>query len=300
MSGAFTVVDLSRLPAPDVVEQIDYDAILAEMLADLVARDPAFSALVESDPAMKVLQVAAYRETLLRQRVNDAARAVMLAFAQGSDLDHIAANYNVGRLTITPANPQAVPPEPAVMESDQAFRARIPLSLEGYTTAGSEGSYVYHALSASGSIKDVAAESPEPGYVTVYVLSRDGDGTADQPLLDRVAETLNGEQVRPLTDNVTVLSAGIIEYEISAELVLYPGPDPTVVEQAAAEALAAYISDMHRIGYDVNISGIMQALHRPGVQRVNLAAPMANVVVSTGQAAYCTSVTLTVDEDTDV
>ena len=45
----------------------------------------------------------AYRELLIRQRVNDAARGVMLATASGTDLDNLAANFNVERLLITPA-----------------------------------------------------------------------------------------------------------------------------------------------------------------------------------------------------
>jgi phage-related baseplate assembly protein len=79
MSG-LTAVDLSQLPAPAVVEAISFEQIFAEMLADLRVRDDTFTALTESDPSYKVLQVAAYREMLLRQRVNDGAKAVMLPY----------------------------------------------------------------------------------------------------------------------------------------------------------------------------------------------------------------------------
>lgn len=294
MAGAFTTVDLSQLAAPDVIEALDYETIFAAMLADLQARDSTFSALVESDPAYKILEVAAYRELLLRQRVNEAAKGVMLAFARGTDLDHIGANYNVERLMIDPGNPDAVPPVPPTYEPDTAFRARIPLSLEGYTTAGSEGSYVYHGLSASGEAKDVAAVSPAPGQVTVYVLSHVGDGTASAELLDRVAAALNAEKVRPMTDQVAVLSASIVPYAIEAELILYPGPSAEVVLAAAHEAAQQYATEVHRVGYDVAWSGIMKALHQAGVQRVNLTEPEWNIEVAAGQAAYCTSITLTV------
>src|SRR5690606_1403888 len=82
-TSAISTLDLSLLPAPDVVEALDFETIFAAMLADLQARDPTFDALVESDPAYKVLQVSSFRELLLRQRVNDAARERMLAFASG-------------------------------------------------------------------------------------------------------------------------------------------------------------------------------------------------------------------------
>lgn len=300
MPGSFTVVDLSQLPAPAVVEQIDYETILADMLAYFRGLDPAYTALVESDPAYKILEVCAYREMLLRQRNNESCLAVMVTFARGSDLDQLAANFKVQRLLISPADDDAIPPIPAVYESDEDFRARIPMSLEGYTTAGSEGSYVFHGLSADGRVKDVSAVSPVPGYVTVYVLSREGDGTASDDLINTVTAALNAENTRPMTDHVTVLSSSIVTYSVAAELVLYPGPAISVVLEAARTALQKYVTSMHRNGYDVALSGIYQALHLPGmVQRVNLISPTANIVVAEGQAAYCDGMLITAVEQTD-
>lgn len=300
MAGAFTAVDLSRLPFPAAVETLDYEVILAAMLADLRARDPLFNAIVESDPAYKILEVAAYRELVVRQRVNDAVKGVMLAYAADSDLDQIAANYGVSRLTIQAANESTIPPTPAIYESDDDLRQRTLLSLEGYTTAGSEGSYVFHGLSADADVKDIQAVSPSPGLVTVYVLSRTGDGTADAGLTDAVAAALNGERVRPMTDQVTVLSANIVNYTIEAELLTYPGPDALVVRDAAIAAATAYAEAQRRIGYDITLSGVYAALHQPGVQRVNLTAPTTNITIAEGEASYCTAITLTAAGATDV
>ncbi|MDT9046509.1 MULTISPECIES: baseplate assembly protein [Enterobacteriaceae] len=298
MAGAFTVVNLSQLPAPNAVEALDFETIMAAMLADLQARMQAagqpFTALLESDPAYKVLEVVAYRELLVRQRANEAVRAVMLAFAQKADLDHIGANYNVPRLLIKAADDTTIPPTLAVWESDDDYRARIPVSLESYTTAGSEGSYVYHGLSAAGTIKDISAVSPTPGQVVVYVLSRNGDGTASAEEIAAVAAALNAEKVRPMTDQVSVQSASIVLYTIDAELTLYPGPDADVVKAAAIQSAQAYADSVHRNGYDVSLSGVYQALHRPGVDRVKLNSPTANIPVAAGQAPYCTSITVTV------
>jgi phage-related baseplate assembly protein len=300
MAGAYTTVNLSALQAPDVVETLDYEAILAAMLADLQARDPVFTALVESDPAYKILEVAAYREVILRQRVNDATKAVMLAFAQGSDLDQIGANFGLARLQIDPGDPVAVPPVAFTMEPDADFRARIQLSFEGYTTAGSEGSYVFHGLSADGDVKDIQAVSPEPGDVTVYVLSRTGTGTASPELIAKVNTTLSADRIRPMTDRVTVLSASIVGYTINAELVMYPGPDPEVVRQASLAAVTEYAESQRRIGYDVTLSGLYAALHQPGVQRVNLIAPTTTLVIDDGEASNCTAITVTAATATDV
>jgi len=66
--SSFTAVNLSRLPVPDVIEQIDYESLLSALRADLQARLPTFDAWLESDPIVKLLEVAAYREMLLRQQ----------------------------------------------------------------------------------------------------------------------------------------------------------------------------------------------------------------------------------------
>lgn len=291
---SFTAVDLSQLPAPDVVEVLDFEQVLDAMIRDLRERDPSFSALVESDPAYKILEVAAYRELLIRQRVNDAALAVMLAYAEGSNLDQIAANYNMERLVLDPGAPDAVPPVPPTMESDADLRRRVQLSPEGYTVAGSKGAYVFHALSADAQVKDAEAESPSPGYVTVYVLSRSGNGTASVDLVDLVAAALNDEEIRPMTDNVTVQSASVQDYAVDAALTVFPGPDSEIVRTSAQLAAEAYVERQHRLGYDVTLSGLYAALHQPGVQNVAITSPAADIVCSAGEAAYCTGVTVTV------
>ena len=304
MAGAFTVVNLSQLPAPNVVETLSFETILAEILADFYERMTAtgqpFTALLESDPAYKLAECAAYRELLVRQRVNESAKAVMLAYATGADLDQLGANVNVGRLVIRPADETTVPPTPAVMESDEDFRARIQLSPEAYTTAGSEGSYIFHALGADPDVKDVQAVSPTPGVVTVYVLSRSGDGTAPQTLLDKVSATLGAETVRPMTDQVGVRAANIIDYEITAELVIYPGPDSSVVRQAAIDAVVKYAESVRRIGYDVTLSGIYAALHQPGVQSVSLITPAESLIIGDGEASKLIYVNVTVAGENNV
>lgn len=291
MAG-FTAVDLSQLAPPDVVEALSFEDILADMVADLQARDPQFTALVESDPALKILQVAAYRELLLRQRVNEGARAVMLAYAAGPDLDHIGANFGVERHVIDPGDPDALPPVPPTLEDDADFRRRIQLSPEGYTTGGSSGSYVFHALGASAQVRDAQAVSPAPGQVTVYLLSREGAASVD--LVDAVSAAVNAETVRPLTDQVTVQSVAIIDYHVEAVLTLFPGPDSGLIMQSALEAVEAYVLAQHRIGYDVTRSGLFAALHQKGVQNVNLISPEADLVIGDGEAAYCTSIDVTI------
>ncbi|AHF89523.1 baseplate assembly protein [Opitutaceae bacterium TAV5] len=289
MSG---IIDISGLPAPAVVETLSFDAILAEMIADLRARDPAFTALVESDPAYKIVEVCAYRELLIRARVNDAAKAVMLAYATGADLDNLAANYGVIRKVVTPADPEALPPAEAVMETDADLRRRALLSLDGLSTAGPTGAYKFHALSVAG-VRDASVSSSAPGVVDVYILSTAGDGEPSTELLDAVQAALTAEDVRPLTDNVVVNPPEIIEYTVAATLTTFAGPDVAVVLAAAQAAVGKYVSENFRLGRSITLSGLYAALHQSGVQRADLVSPAANIICPAGHAARCNGISIT-------
>jgi len=293
-------IDLSQLPAPDVVETLDYETLLAERKATLISLYPeseqaaiARTLTLESEPMVKLLQENAYREVLLRQRVNEAAQAVMVAYALSNDLEQLAANNNVQRLMITPADNEAVPPVAAVMESDADLRQRIPAAFEGMSVAGPTGAYEYHAASASGLVADASAISPAPAEVIVTILSRDGDGTASPALLATVSTALNDDEVRPVADRVTVQSAKIVNYQIEATVFVYPGPAIEPILADAQKRLLAYINEMRRLGRDIRRSAIYAALTTQGVQRVELASPSGDVVLDKTQAANCTAYTIT-------
>ncbi|MFE4112691.1 baseplate assembly protein [Kosakonia sp. YIM B13611] len=294
------IVDLSQLPAPDVVEALDYESILAERKATLVSLFPAEqqdavarTLALESEPLTKFLEENAYREVIWRQRVNEAARAVTLASAEGSDLDVMAANNNTARLTITPADDTAIPPVAAVMESDADLRLRAQQAFEGLSVAGPVGAYEYHGRSADGRVANISVESPTPACVTITVLAREGDGTAAGDLLAVVEKALNADDVRPVGDRVTVRAAEIVPYAVAATLWFYPGPEAEPIRATAEQKLKAYITAQHRLGRDVRRSAIYAALHVEGVQRVELSAPPGDIVLGKHQASYCTGYSIT-------
>lgn len=289
----FTAINLAQVAPPDVIEPLDFEQILSEMLTELAERAPELDAQVESEPFVKLLEVCAYRELQLRARINDAARAVMLPYSTGTNLDNLGALFGVERLLVSPAVPTAIPPIAAVYESDSDYRYRIQLSLEGLSTAGPEGAYIFHALSADGQVLDASAISPTPGQVLITVLSREGSGVPGAELLSTVLAKLSDESVRPLTDYVQVQAATVVQYQVTATLYFYAGPDREVIMANARVALAAYTEGQHRLGLDVTLSGIYAALHQPGVQRVELASPSANLVINRQSASYCTAINLT-------
>ncbi|MCA8275940.1 baseplate J/gp47 family protein [Burkholderia sp. AU30280] len=292
-----TPIDLSQLPSPDVVETIDYETLLAARKARFVSLYPAdeqaeiaATLALESEPVVKLLQENAYREIVLRQRVNDAARAVMLAYAVGTDLDHLAALFGIRRLTITPADPEHN--LAAVMESDTDLRARTQLAPQSLSVAGPEGAYVSHARNADGRVLDASAVSPAPCEVLVSVLARDGDGTADPALIAAVAAALQADDVRPLTDKVTVRGAEILRYQVRARLVFFAGPDRAVALAEANRAMKKYTESMHRLGMEVTLDGIYAAARAAGVQKVILESPLAGLPATKQQAPYCTGIEL--------
>lgn len=280
--GNFTAIDLSKLPAPKVIEELSYETIFQNSLNYFLEKNPSYSTLLESDPAMIILEVAAYLELALRNRINEAAKATMLAYATDSDLENLAASLGVQKLD---------------GETDDQLRQRVQLAPEAFTNAGSVGAYTFHALSASSDIKSVSVKSPNPGEVLVTILSKTGDGTASEELIDAVLEKLSEEDVRPLTDHVSVQSAEIVNYSVEAVITIYSGPSSAVVETEARAALDKFLDERHAIEKIVAISGIYDALHVDGVKKVELVSPTEDVATTDEQAAYCNNITISIVVD---
>lgn len=298
------VIDLSQLPAPEVIEVPDFETLLTERKEALIALYPEDEQAeirrvlaLESEPMVKILQESAYREILLRQRINEAAQAVMVAYALGSDLDQLAAAYNVGRLTVTAADTEAVPPVDAVMESDDALRLRVPAAFEGLSVAGPTAAYEFHARSADGRVSDVSATSPAPAEVVITVLSREDDGKAADDLLTAVNAALNAESVRPVADRVTVQGAEIFDYRVEAKLHLFDGVAASPCLDAANAAMAAYLTEQKKLGRSVRQESYGAVLRVAGVDWVEMTEPAADIIMDRTQAGNCTAVLVTVADD---
>lgn len=299
-----TIIDLSRLPPPAIVEALDYEAILAAMKADLKARHPAWTADLESDPVNKVLEAASYRELVLRQRVNDAARANLLAFAAGSDLDHLSAFYGVTRLpeeTVAEFERRVLrvhgfarrngETDAAFLarmardhglarlaaETDAALRSRVQQRIQGWANAGGSAHYRYWALTADPAVKDAAVSSPAPGVVRIAVLSRTGDGTPDADLMDAVHAQVMRDDVRVLTDRVELVPARIVPVTVSARLWLLP-QTPAEVYAEVAGGFPAALEAARGLGWDLTRSWIVARLHAAGVHSVVLDSPAEDVL----------------------
>ncbi|MCU7237153.1 baseplate assembly protein [Pseudomonas peradeniyensis] len=286
-----SAVDLSQLPVPQVLESLDFEGVYGEELQRFRQyMGDKWDALLESDPITKLLELGAYRRMQNRARVNDAAKALMLAYARGADLDQLAANVNLQRLVVQAEDLNAVPPVERVLEADDALRERVQLVYEGLTTAGPRNSYILHARNASGRVADATAESPAPAEVVVTVLDLEGTGLAPPELLETVRAHLSDDDVRPVADRLTVQAAEILPYRVEA--VLYKagtGPENEAILAACKARLQAWVNPRRRLGLEVSRSGIDAQLHIDGVSRVELVG-WTDIRPTREQAAWCETI----------
>ncbi|MBR8399903.1 baseplate J/gp47 family protein [Burkholderia cenocepacia] len=290
-----TPIDLSQLPAPDIIDELDYETILTEKKARLVSLYPkeqqaeiAAALELESEPMVKLLQEAAYEKMLLLALMNEKARGILLAYAKRTTLEHIGALFDVDRLLISPGDPdKGIDP---VYEDDDNLRERIQLAPRGFSVAGPTDAYVFHARAADGRVKAATAYSPSPCVMIVTVLSREGDGTASQELLDIVKKAL--EKKRPQADEVIVQSAKIVRYAIRATLRFFDGPDRAVALAEAQKKTQQFAESMHRPGSEITKDGLYASMRVAGVQKVILDTPAEGVPIAIDQAPYCTGIEL--------
>lgn len=293
-------IDLSGLPAPDILAPINFELELADLKAELTASDPqlANALTLESEPLTKLLELFAYRLMLKTNQINHTAKSMLLAYATGTTLEHLAAGVGIERLLIKNGNPNAVPPILDVFESDAALRRRVQLEPER-ASAGSKGAYLFWALSANGDVRDASIVTATPGRVTVYIQSHT-DAVASDALREQVRLAVDTDQRRPFTDSVRIAAGQPQDWSLQAELTLYPGPDKDVVIATARAELDKYIEQVRYLGYDVTLSGLYHALHQAGVQRVSLLEPISDISLPEGKYANCQSVTISAVEYRDV
>ncbi|WP_264704624.1 baseplate assembly protein [Wolbachia endosymbiont (group B) of Apotomis betuletana] len=250
---------------PNIIEPLNFEEIFSRMKEELVNRDETFSALVESDPAIKILEVAAWRELLLRQRMNEAVKSNLLKFARGEDLDNLAEFYGVER---------------EKEEDDERFRKRVKAKVKGWSTCGSKEYYRYYALSADSRVKDALVESPIPGKVQISILSTQ-TGILSEELLEIVRKQVTRDDIRVLTDTVTVIGCNITEIDIHSRMSISPIISKEEIKKQFIEKFEA----SRRLGWNVTKSWIIANLFVDGVENVELIEPREDVVVLGNECA---------------
>lgn len=163
----------------------------------------------------------------------------------------------------------------AEVETDESFYERMRESMEGQSTAGPEGSYIYFAKTASPLIADVAATSPERGTVDIRVLLRNGELPTEE-VIKQVETVLSAETQRPLTDKVQVSAPDTVGFDVRVTYyIANPSKDSAaVIAEKVESAVDHYIAwQTEKMGRDINPSYLIALLMATGIKRVEVTQP---------------------------
>lgn len=163
----------------------------------------------------------------------------------------------------------------ADVETDEHYRTRIQLAPEAYTCAGPEGSYRYHVLAVHRDITEVAVWCPTPGTVDIRPVLQGGELPSEE-LIRRIEERVSAEDVRPLTDTVTVAAPDVVSFRVRGGWYLRRGDSALSgnISTAVASALESYrIWQRSKPGRDINPDELVYRLKAAGAKRVVLAEP---------------------------
>lgn len=274
----FTPIDLSKVPAPEMIKEVSYDQVLADMKAYLISIYPDAEAALSDETGMniKTLQACAYYITLVRSDANQQSLANMLAFAAGGDLDHRAVPWNLLRKDT---------------ETDDAFRARIQIAPEGLSVAGPAAAYIKHTkdvILEGDKITDVYFTVPVSPTVEIYLLTESGEVLPEH--IQAVIDYL--KPLTPQTEQVVVLPFVDLTYVITATLTMAGGPSSALVLGSAQAALETYLATRRKFGEAIYLSKIVSALAVSGVENVVLTSPVADIIPAANQVARPSAITI--------
>ena len=222
------------------------------------------------------MEIAAYRELLLRQRINQAAKANLLAFATESDLDNLAAFYGITRLE---------------NETDNELRTRTQAKIVGWSSAGSREAYKFHALNSDPRVKEANADSPEPGLVRISILSKENNGVVSEDLLEAVNDYMQRDDIRMLTDTVQVVPCNLIDIDVKAKITLMSSTPIEFLSTIKTSFKNAF-AKIAGLGVSISRSWIISNLFLDGVKDVQLLSPISDVEVSEIECARLLNVEL--------
>jgi len=273
--------DLSALPAPEALETWTFDQIFQASVADVVARLNAAEIPYNVDklvanPMSFVVRGAAYREGLMRQRVNDAVRAVLAPLAQKADLDNVCARIGVQRLLIQPATDTS----DAIYENDAQLLRRYLLAFDR-PAAGSADKYLYEAYTAWPDMLDAAVRGFEThgrrGDIDLVVIGPGGALPTDTQLA-AVRAAVNASGVKGEATSMTVMAARRTLFDVSMLLDIPEGPDPATVIAGAEKRVTAAAAERMVVGGQAPLDLLFGAAYGPGVTKVTRIAPAADIL----------------------
>lgn len=280
-------LDLTSLAAPQAVETISYDVLLADLVARVVT---AFAAKgidydvgnLETDPVKIVLEGLSAHEVLVRARVNDAVKAVLAAYAKGGNLDHLVGRTGVLRAT---------------GESDAQLLERYLVSL-ARPSAGALLGYRARVLEAWPGRGDVAILGPathgRPGDIDIVLAAPEG-GAVTPLVIASVQAAASASDAKPLTDVVTVRAATLVPYTVHHRITVAADRNAGPILAAALASASAFVSARYLIGLPILRNAIIASSYVAGVIAVEDLTEGGDIAVAADAIAWCAPGSITLE-----
>jgi phage-related baseplate assembly protein len=293
LTDRISVILPANLQPMIVLEKLDVETILGARMSRLkqlwAYYDPPAAAQydvenLEFDPIKINQEASSYFELMLRDRVNQAARSITLAYAIGTDLDAIATRY-----------PGGVPRLEG--ESDDRYRRRIWLSPNTLSPHGTAEAYEFWALTALPTLRDVTAirAVAHDYYPTILITCLNEPPAEPKPTdeeLVRVRAYIQSLSRMGLTDVISVNPPKVREIEYKIAVWLYPGTVQDQTMNQIVSNLANLINDQFWLGHDHSHTAIHAACRLTGVHHVDIELPEEDVFVPLDWVVKVTQVTV--------
>lgn len=166
--------------------------------------------------------------------------------------------------------------EPYTEDGDNRYRERILLS-PASLSPGTEAGYTYYAKSADPDIADVKIECPEdkPNTVNIYALMS-GGALPEADTLQKILDTIEGSNIRIMTDHVQAFPALPVDYSIDIIYGCSAADKAAVVQAVEGEggAIDQYIAwQSSRMGRAIFPEKLRHFLYAAGATAVTIRSP---------------------------
>lgn len=169
------------------------------------------------------------------------------------------------------------------IESDDALADRIYIASSAYSVAGPADAYVYWTKTASSNIIDVSVTSPAPSEVDVRFILEGGE-LPGEALIDKVEAILQDDNIRPLTDLVTVSAPDVVNYNIELTYYINESDKSAAanIQNLVNTAVETYKTwQSSAIGRDINPSYLIGKIMAAGAKRVTVTSPVYRELTDT-------------------
>lgn len=181
-------------------------------------------------------------------------------------------------------------------EDDVSYANRIRTAINTFSVAGPKKAYEYHAKSANSNILNINVCSPSAGMVEVYILMNDGQ-LPDKAICNSVKAYLSSDDIRPLTDYVTVSAPVPKDYAINIDYTIDDGDIrmQDAIKTAIMKATENYrLWQQSKISRDISPEQLISAVIGAGATHIDFKtlSPRDCVTLNDNEVAQCSAITI--------